>query len=116
MVSRSRIPGRFQAEDQSAVLQVRIPARQLDQLRMLADRDGMLATAVVRDLVLDHLDRQDPDGEFLSVPATQSASGDSLASVTRLPVVSAMTDGEAQAQHAPTASVTLLWTSVDTDH
>lgn len=79
---------------------------------LIADRHGTLATTVVRDLVLDHLDRQDPDGEFISVPAAQSPGGEMLASVTRLPVMSSMTDGESTEPNASAASVTPLWTSL----
>lgn len=91
MVSRGRRqPRRSDAADEPVVLQVRLPAARLDQLMLLADRDGTLATAVVTDWVLDHLDHLDPDGDYLPVPAVQGACGNDLASVTRLPVMSGM--------------------------
>jgi hypothetical protein len=75
---------------------------------VLADRHGMLATTMATDLVLDHLDRLDPEGEFLSVGPVQSPCGGSLASVSRLPVMSGMTDPQMPSRQAGMASVTTL--------
>ena len=92
---------------------------------LIADRDGALATTVVSDWVLDHLDRLDPEGDFLSVPAAQSPCGGSLASVTRLPVMSGMSDAPGlpemsamaavPSHHAATASVIPLRVPVGAD-
>jgi hypothetical protein len=78
---------------------------------LLADRSGELATTVVTDWVLDHLDQLDPEGDFLPVSAAQSHCGGRLASITRLPVMSGMFDAETATRHATTASVTALWAS-----
>lgn len=116
MVSRDRrSPSGPAASDQSVVMQVRVPAHRLDQLMFFADRAGMLATAVVEDLVLDHLDRLDPNGDHLPVPSVQSPCGAVLASVTRLPVMPGMDDVDAPAHPATMASVTPLWSTVGTD-
>jgi hypothetical protein len=116
MVSRDRRnPSDLASSDHSAVLQVRLPAHRLDQLMLLADRDGMLATTVVTDWVLDHLEQLDPEGELLSVPAAQGPCGGRLASVTRLPVMSGMADAEFPAGPAGMASVTSLRASVGAD-
>jgi hypothetical protein len=75
---------------------------------LLADHSGELATTVVADCVLDHLDRLDPEGDFLPVPAAQSHCGGQLASVTRLPVMSGMFEAETETRHATPASVIAL--------
>jgi hypothetical protein len=79
----------------------------------VADRNGMLATTMVTDWVLDHLDELDPEAELLSVPAVQSPCGSRLASVTRLPVMSGMTDTELETAtcRATQASVIQMWAS-----
>lgn len=76
---------------------------------LLADRDGALATEMVADLVLDHLNQLDPAGEFRTLPAVHGTCGDALASVTRLPVMSGMADGDTAARQEGMASVTQLW-------
>lgn len=107
MVSRVRLPGRLPADDQSVVLQVRLPANRLDQLMLLADRDGTLATTLVTELVVKHLDQQDPQGELIGVSAAQSPCGGLTASITHLPVMSGM-DADGPAQRPTMASVTPL--------
>ncbi|HEY9415139.1 MAG TPA: hypothetical protein VIQ30_10300 [Pseudonocardia sp.] len=88
MVSRGRhLPGRFATHEHSSVLQIQLPAHRLDQLIMLADRDGTLATRMATDLLIDHLDRLDPDGDFLTAPADRDPGG-GLASITRFPAIS----------------------------
>lgn len=74
---------------------------------LLADSEGTLATTMVTELVIKHLDHLDPHGEFIDVPAAQSPCGGMSASVARLPVMSGMSS-ESPAQRATMASVTPL--------
>jgi hypothetical protein len=92
---------------------------------LLADHEGMLATTVVSDWVLERLEQLDPQGEFLPVPAAQGPCGSDLASVTRLPVMSEMSgmqDMQDMAEasgmlgrHAAAASVLQLRVPVGAD-
>jgi hypothetical protein len=66
-------------------LRVAIPTDRLDQLCLLADARGELATEMVTDLVLRFLDEEDPDGALRSTPARTCADGSVLAPVIRLP-------------------------------
>jgi hypothetical protein len=59
---------RLQANDASQVYSVRIPVERLEQLRRLAEERGVLPTVLMRQFVLERIDREMSPVDVITLP------------------------------------------------